>query len=179
MKRFIPLVMAALLFTAAQASAQEAKPAETKIGYVDLQRSLNDSAAGKEAKSELEADMKKKQAEIDKRVGERDKLKGELEKQSLVLSAEARRKRVDELEKIEKELERLISDANAEMQKRQRDKELVILRELKEIIDDIGKTEGYTVILPSDVILFSKDGTDLTASVIERYNASKAKGEKK
>lgn len=170
MKKFVTLfiLLAALAFFTLAANA-----GENKIGYIDLQKALNESTKGKEAKVELEATMKKLQGEINTRMAEREKLKTELEKQSLVLSADAKRKKADSLEKLEKEIERMISDSNAEMQKKQRDKEVAILKDLKGIIDDIGKKEGYTIILPSDIILYSNEGIDLTQSLIDRYNAQK------
>jgi outer membrane protein len=187
---FLVLALTAFLSTAAIAADEQAPAAApapapapssvTKIGYVDLQRALNESTAGKEAKAELEAVVKKMQEEIDKKMAEREKLKTELEKQSLALSAEARRQKADHLEKLQKEIERMISDSNAEMQKRQRDKEVAIIKDLKVVIDDIGKTDGYTIILPAEAILYSSEGTDLTGTVIERYNAMhEAAGEQK
>ncbi len=170
MKRLAVMILA---LTLALSALPALAKAETKIGYVDLQRALNDSLAGKEAKTELESQMKVMQAEIDKRIAKRDKLKGDLEKQSSALSLDARRQKADQLEKMEKEVDRLISDANTEMQKRQRDKEMAILKEIKVVIDDIGKKDGYTMIVPSDVVLYSKDGTDLTQAVIDLYNAQR------
>lgn len=167
MKKTLILGLAILFFAAQAAFGAD------KIGFVDLQRALNDSVAGKSARDELEGIMKKFQAEIDQKVAERDKLKSELDKQALVLSSEARTQKLYELEKVDKEAERLINDANTEMQKKQREKEVVILGELEEIIEAIGKKENYTIILASDVILFSKDGIDLTGTVIERYDSKK------
>jgi len=159
---------AALAADSPQASTTQAP---TKIGYVDLQRALNDSGSGKAAKAELESVLKNLQQDIDRRMAEREKMKTELEKQSLVLSAEARREKADQLEKVQKEIERLIADSNAEIQKRQRDKEVAIIKDLKTVIDEIGKTEGYTIILPAEAILYSSEGIDLTGSVIQRYDA--------
>jgi len=152
-------------------AAPAADSPQTKIGYVDLQRALNESTAGKEAKSELESVLKKLQEDIDRKMAEREKMKTELEKQSLVLSAEARREKADQLEKLQKEIERTITDSNTDIQKRQRDKEVAIIKDLKVVIDEIGKSQGYTIILPSEAILYSSEGTDLTRAVIERYDA--------
>mgnify|MGYP000412788501 CR=1 FL=1 len=155
-----------------------AQAQEVKIGFIDLQKALNESQAGKEAKAELESLMQELQRQIDQKVAERDKLRAELQKQALVLSPEARRAKADELQQLDKEVERLISDANEQMQKAQRDKELAILKEIKAVVDELGQKEGFTVILPAEVILYSAKGVDLTDRVIKLYD-KKRKAQKK
>ncbi|MDA8170123.1 MAG: OmpH family outer membrane protein [Nitrospiraceae bacterium] len=174
MKKILITVLVLLLPVAAFA-------ADIKIGYVDLQKALNESNAGKEAKTDLEDAMKKIQGDIDKKVAEREKLKAELDKQALVLSPEAKREKADQIDKLERETERMINDANVEMQKRQRQKEVAILQGIKGVIDSIGKKENYLIILPADVILYSKGGIELTDRVIDTYNketAAAPKGKK-
>jgi outer membrane protein len=146
---------------------------KAKIGFVDLQRALNESEAGKASKSELEDLIKKKQEQIDKKIKEKNRLQEEFERQSSMLSEEAARKRMDEIEEAQRDAERMISDSNAEVQKRQREKEIAILKNLDDIINKLGTKEKYTIILPAEVILFSSEGVDLTDVVIEKFNALK------
>src|SRR4030043_706729 len=53
-----------------------------KIGYIDLQRIVYESEAGKKAKSELDALIKSKQAVVDEKRKTLEKLKSDLEKQA-------------------------------------------------------------------------------------------------
>jgi len=157
----------------------EEKP--LKVGFVDLQKALNESEAGKQAKTELEAMVKERQAIISEKAKARDKLKDELSKQSSALSEKAKRAKAEELQKLEREVEDLISESNEELQKKQREKENQILSKIEEIISKIGKEEGYAVILPLDVILYAPKDTELTERVIKIYNESlsEKEGEKK
>lgn len=150
-----------------------------KIGFVDLQKALNESLAGKKAKAELEAMVKERQATISEKVKERDKLREELTKQSAALSEKARKAKADELDKLEKAVERLIADSNEELQKKQREKESQIIAELEKIITKMGKDEGYSVILPADVILYAPDEVELTNKVIKLFDESYSAAEKK
>ena len=59
--------------------------ADLKIGYVDMQRALTGSEAGKEAKEQLAAKVKKYQDEINVKQEDLKKLKDELEKQGALL----------------------------------------------------------------------------------------------
>lgn len=179
MKRLV-LILAVMVLSAAtafgaQAAKTGAQGANVKIGYVDLQRALNDSDAGKAAKAELQNTMKGLQATIDQKVAQREKLKEELDKQALVLSPEARKEKQDQIDKLTKETQDLISSSNTEMQKKQRLKEIVILKKIKTVIDEIGSKENYLVILPADVILYSRNGIELTDEVISRVNQMASK----
>lgn len=148
-------------------------PAENvKIGFINLQKALNESEVGKKAKQDIEQVIREKQAEVEGKVKAKDAMREDLEKQTVMLSEEARNKRVEELQRLEREIERLISDTNAELQKLQREKEVGILKELNAIIDKIGKEDGYTLILPSDVILYAVEGLEITDKVIEEYDKS-------
>jgi outer membrane protein len=169
MQRFLGVVMFLLFSTGALAAEQE-----MKIGYVNLQQALNESVHGKKAKTEIEDAIRNKQSNIRSRVEKHEKTKKELEIQSATLSEEAFRQRMSELEKEEREIERLIGDSNTELQKVQREKEFEILTELDGIIDGIGEEGSFTLILPSEVVLYAAEGLDLTEQVIKRYDEMKS-----
>lgn len=151
--------------------------AEIKIGYVDLGRALNESNRGKEAKAELEALVKQKQAQIDELEKKINSQRAEFEKQAPALSEQARSERQSQIEKAIQEYQKLVQDAQAEVEKKRRDLTTGILKDLKNIIEEIGKKEGYTIILESSegLILYSKEGLDLTEKVIKLYNEGKKK----
>ena len=154
---------------------------KVKVGFIDMQRAVNDSEAGKTAKKDLENMIKERQGKIDGKIALRDKLLAEVEKQAVVLSEEARMQKEGELEKLVRDIERIITDSNADLQKSQRELEVEIFKELQEIIDRVGKEGGYTIILPSDIVLYSPDGNDITDLIIEKHNAlfKSKKGSKK
>jgi outer membrane protein len=141
-----------------------------KIGFIDMQRAINEADAGKKAKAELEGMIKERQVKIDEKMALRDKLVAELEKQAVVLSEEALRQKQDELDLLTREIERMATDARMELEKSQRELELDIVKDLDDIITQIGKEGGYMLILPADVILFSIEGIEITDLVIEELD---------
>jgi outer membrane protein len=167
MKRLF--VLAALaVFTCSFAYAEDM----AKVGFVDLQRALNESEVGKKAKAELEGMVKMRQAIIDEKVKQREQKEQDFQKQSMALSEKARAEKQEELKKMERDIKRLIDDSNTEMQKTQREKERDILKGFEAVIERIGKEQGYTLIVPSDVVLYGREGTDLTDALIKIYNES-------
>ncbi|MGD2080745.1 MAG: OmpH family outer membrane protein [Nitrospirota bacterium] len=165
MRKILTVVF--VLALSASAFAQDGM----KIGFVDMQRALNESEAGKVARVELEEAVKERQGVISEKMAMRDKLVAELEKQSVVLSEEARKQKQAELATLSREVERMVEESNAELQKRQRELETEIVRDLDSIITTIGKQGGYTLILPAEIILYSVEGLEITGQVIDRHNA--------
>lgn len=173
----VTLSVLMLIFIGLSFLVEDCKAEELKIGYVDLRLALNESEAGKKAKTELESLIKIKQAAIDEKGKTIDKLKADLEKQASVLSEEARKSKEEEIERQIREYQRLVQDSQAEVKKKESELTNAILKELREVIDKIGKEENYTLILENveGFILYSKKDIDLTEKVIKTYNDTKTK----
>ena len=94
MKQFVVLLLVCIGLVATPAMAET-----QKIGYVDLQKALNLSSAGKEAKEKIKAKVQTYDAEVRERQEELKKLKDDLEKQAMLLSEEARNAKERDLDK--------------------------------------------------------------------------------
>jgi outer membrane protein len=154
--------------------------AEMKVGVVDLMKVLNESDSGKSAKADLETLIKSKQTVLDEKGKEIEKMKADLEKQSSVLSTEAKKSKEDSLEKTLREYQRLVTDSQAEVKKKESDLTGGILKEIRVIVDKMGEEGGYTMVLENaeGLVLYFKKDINLTDTVIKRYNESKAKSKK-
>jgi len=153
--------------------------AELKIGYIDLQRIVYESDAGKKAKSELDALIKSKQVVVDEKRKTLEKLKSDLEKQASALSPEARKAKQDEYEKIEREFLRFAQDSETELRKKDAELKEMIVKEVFELMDKIGKEEGYTMILDRSMVIYGNKEIDITNIIIKKYNESKAGSKKR
>lgn len=141
-----------------------------KIGIVNLQRLLNESDFGKQAKSSIEETYKQKEAQIDAKAKEKDKLAKDLEKQGMALSDDERKKRIDEIEAMDRDLQHMVSDAENYMQKIDRQKKEEFVKVIDKLIGNYGKGEGYTMILPSDSVIYSVEGMDITDKIMDLFN---------
>lgn len=166
-KLFLLLCMCVILPISAH--AEEA----LKIGILDLQKVLNECDAGKKAKTDLEALIKSKESAIEEKGVKIEKLKSELQKQASVLSSEAKKSREDELEKSLRDYQRIVQDSQAEVKKKEGELTEAIIKGVHELVDDIGKKEGYTVIIEKSLALYINKDLDITDDVIKRYNKSK------
>ncbi len=149
--------------------------AEVKIGYVDLNRALNESKRGKDAKAELEALVRNKQASIDELENKINEMRQEYDKQAQALSESAKKAKEEEIENAIRNYQKVVGEAQAEVEKKRKELTSRIINELKEVIARIAEEEGFTIILESSdgLILYSKKGLDLTDKVIKRYDSAK------
>jgi len=152
-----------------------------KIGYVDLQRALNESDTGKKAKDEFKVQVDKLQASLKKQKDEIDSLKEQLDKKSMVMKEEERGNLEDDYRRKLRDFERSYKDSQADLQ--QKDNELTggIIKELQEVIRDYGERENFTLILEStnSAVLYGAKGSDLTDEIIREYNSQRPAKKKK
>jgi len=171
MRRF--LVAGILAFCLAATSAFAA---DLKLGYIDMQRALNTSEAGKEAKEQLAARVKKYQEEINVKQEEIKKLKDELEKQGMLLSESSRASKEKDYQQRLKEFQRFTKDAQEELQGKDEEFTRKILEGMEKIIQEFGRKNGYTFIfVKNEGMLFADDKADVTEEVLKLLNANRKK----
>lgn len=172
------LVTSLLAGAAGLAGAQPAAPAameDVRIGYVDLQRAIFSSNAGKEARRALDERTDKLKKDFERKQEDLKAAQAEFVKQSAVLSADARTEKERELQRRLRELERLKQDSEDELNRRDAELSKRILGEVREVVKQIGGKGNYTLILERNAagVLYAASGVDLTEEVIKAYNAQK------
>jgi outer membrane protein len=150
-------------------------PADIKIGWVDMQRAVNECDAGKEAKKALAKEAEKDQRLIAERQNELKEMKESLEKQVLLLTPEARTTKERELQTKLRDFQRWGEDVQNELNQKRIEMERNISSGLVKVVQEIGTKEGYTVILQrnENIVLFSSGSVDLTDRVIKAYDMEK------
>ncbi len=165
-------LMAGLLLCS-PAGAQES----VRIGFVDMQRALNDSKEGKRALGTLKQLMEAKKDSLQQEKDLIEKKKEELDKQGLLLNDTTRREREDEIRRLERDHTRRLSDTKDELTREEAKYTSKIRTELLQVVAEVGKEKGYTMVLEKQfsAILYAPDTIDLTDTVIQRYDAWKGK----
>jgi outer membrane protein len=170
--------------------AGQASSSALKVGIVDLDRALKESASGKQALSTLKQFRDKVVKEINDKKRQKDSKEGtlrdlqtELTSQSMVLSDAAKRDKEEGYRRQVRDLRKFIEDSNrfieeSERDLREREAELTssMLRNLIEIIRAVGREESFTIIFERNdrVLLFVADAIDLTEKIIKRFDAEPA-----
>jgi len=150
--------------------------ADSKLGYVDLQKALNLSDAGKTAKEQLAGRVKKYQDEINVKQEQLKKLKDELEKQSSVLSESARGGKEKDYQQKLKDFQRFTKDAQDELQAKDEELTKKILEDLDKVVQEYGRKNGYTFIfIRNENMLFADEKAEITEDILKLYNSTKKK----
>lgn len=142
--------------------------AEVKVGFVDLQRAIQETTAGKKAKAELETEFSKKKKEFEKQDQELKKAGEELMKKKPVMSEEAFVKKQNELQEQVMRFRESVNQSQYEIQKKQQELSAPILEKIRNTINKIAKDKGYTMVAESGTgILYAEPNSDLTQEVIK------------
>ncbi|HWI41343.1 MAG TPA: OmpH family outer membrane protein [Verrucomicrobiae bacterium] len=170
MKKVFGIICCILFGTAA------ANAADGKIAYVDVQKALNQSVAGKEAKEQLAGRVKKYQDEINLKQEELKKLKDELEKQSVILSESKRGEKEKEYGQKLKDFQRFTKDAQEELQGKDEEFTRRILEEFEKVVKEYGKKKGYTFIFArNETMVYADEKADITEDLIKQFDAPRKK----
>lgn len=161
------LVVGMLVLSCTASYAQD----KIKIGFVDIQRVISESQAGKNARDRFQAQVKKAEADISKERQDLDRLKSDLEKKGPLLKEEERRNMEADFQKRSVTLQRRMSDYQQELQLKNNEMMSDILKDLEKIVNEVGKADKFTLILERSQILYSDQGIDITSKVIETYNS--------
>jgi outer membrane protein len=146
-----------------------------KIACVDIQRAINECNGGKEAKKALTREAEKIQNLIFEKQKELQAMKESFDKQSLVLSPEAKASREKEIQARFRDYQRWGEDVQNEMNQKKMEVEKTLFISLQKVIQRLGTDEGYTLILEKNesIVLFASKLTDITDAIIKAYDAQK------
>ena len=166
--------------------AGQASPSALKVGIVDLDRALKESASGKQALATLKQFRDKVVKEINDKKRQKDAkestlrdIQTELTSQSMVLSDTAKRDKEETYRRQVRDLRKFIDDSNrfieeSERELREREAELTsrLLRDLLEIVRAVGREESFTIIFERNdrVLLYAAEPIDLTEKIIKRFD---------
>ena len=146
--------------------------AEQKIGFVDLQRALNEVDEGKAAKALLKRDFDEKQKQLDVKKAEFDKLQADVEKQAVVMSDAAKKDKAAELDRRARELQGLFVQLQKDLSDRERDATKGIFDRMAVVVRDIAESDGFTIVLEKNAgVVYAPPSLDLTNELIRKYNA--------
>lgn len=149
--------------------------AESKIGYVDMQKAIQETSAGKKAKNELEKEFNAKKAELQKKEKDLKKMGEDLEKKAAALSDEARTQKQQELQTEMIKFQREVGESQMAIQNKERTLTKPILEKLEAAIEKVAQAGGYSMILEKSEqsVIWAKKDLDLTSEVVKEFEKSK------
>ena len=146
--------------------------ADIKLGYVDLQRALQEVAEGKDARARLKTELDKKKNEFEAEQAKLRDDKAVLDKQGSMMSEEVRNQKFTELQKRLFELTQRAEKLQAEMAQSEQKELKKIFEKMDPIIASIAVREGLTMVFEKtdSGLVYAPASLDLTNELVRTYN---------
>ena len=144
------LVLAVLLLGSSAAFAED-----FKLGFVDMQRALNETDDGRKAKAALKKDIE------------------DLDKKRTLLPPDQVREKEGELQARMQKVQQTYLRHQQDLQAKEQEATSKIFERMNKILGKIALSENFTMILDKTQggIVFAKPSLDLTNDLIRRYNS--------
>jgi outer membrane protein len=142
---------------------------ELKLGYVNSERVLRDSAPAKAAQAKLEAEFGRRERELN---DIRNRLKtaaDKFEKDAPTLPEAEKNRRQRELVDQERDLQRKQREFQEDLNQRKNEELAAVVERANRVIRQIFETEKYDAILQE--VVFAGPRVDITDKVIRALNA--------
>ena len=146
--------------------------ADLKLGYVDLQRALQEVSEGRDAKMRLktELDKSKVEMEADQKKLREDKLV--LDKQGSMMSEEVRTQKFTEWQQRLMSASQKAEKKQQELQDRERAEMRKIFDKMDPIIAAIAQRDGLSMVFEKtdSGLVYAPSSMDLTTELVRTYN---------
>jgi len=150
-----------------------------KIGILNMQRVLSTSERGKAAQAEIKKQRDKMLQDLKEKGAEIDALGKQFERESMVMSKEKREEKEREYRIRINDFKSLEKRYNSESQDLQKRLLNAIVKDVYALVEEIGKNEGYLLIIRSESVMYAPDSIDITDTLIKQMNDGFAKKPKK
>ncbi|MDP3939884.1 MAG: OmpH family outer membrane protein [Deltaproteobacteria bacterium] len=162
------LILFSLLAVVATSSVAQA---EGRVGYVNLERILRDSAPAVRAQKKLELEFAKRDQELGKFADQLKQLQATLEKNAVTMSESERTKRDREFADLNREFQRKQREAREDFNQRRNEELAGVIERANRAVKQIAEAEKYDVIFQEAV--WASPRIDITDKVIRALDDSK------
>jgi outer membrane protein len=143
-----------------------------KIGIVDLDQAVNSTAEGRAAREELARKQREAEAKIQPMLEKLKEMEEDFKAKRFVISDEARFQKQLDIVEVQNEIESRVKELKGQLQVDEQRLRGPLLQKLGGIIEQVGKEQGFTLIMRRDApgLLYAREALDVTDLVIEKYN---------
>lgn len=144
--------------------------AQTKVGVVNLQRALLETAELKKASAALEAKYKPRQEQIEKIRKELEDLQLKLQSLAGKLTPQAEQEMTLQAQRKQRDLQRLTEDLQNDVDEERNEILTKTGQRMREIINKLAEAKGLDVVIDVGNTLYFKPALDLTQEATAAYD---------
>ena len=165
--RYLPLLAIGML------AMNSAVQAESRIGFVNSQRVMNEAPQAAKAKKRIEKDFEKRDQDLQKIAKQLKDLQDVLEKNGVNLSEPERRTKEREFADLNRDFQRKQREFREDLSQRQNEETAAIFERVNKVIKQIADAEKYDIIFQEAV--YASPRIDITDKVIKALVENAAK----
>lgn len=173
MKKVMFMALGALFLFVIQ--GQSVLASEAKIGVLDMKKLQRNSTKFQEIRQKLKVKYDGLQKKLDAERAQIDKLQQDLQKQSMMLSLDAKAGKQKELEKLSRHYKYMYGEVTQEMKDAEREATNQVGKVIEGVVGKIAKKGNYTVILEQSTmgLVYYDNAIDITDQVTKAYDQLK------
>ena len=158
------LLGAAILFADPNLSFAQ----DLKVGFVNTERLLRDSAPAKAAQVKLEQEFSKREKQIQDSANKLKDMSSKLERDATVMPESERLKRQREAGELERDLQRRQREFREDLNQRRNEELAAVVERANRVIRQIAEAEKFDLIFQEAV--YASNRIDITEKVIRALN---------
>lgn len=170
MKTRLTTLLTVIAFVAFSHAASAA--AAGNVAVLNLQTIMRDSAAAKSIKDQLDKKQKSFQSELSSKESQLQKEEQELAKQRNVLAQDAFEQKVKDFKNKAGNAQRDMQAKKAQLDKAFGQALGEVQKSVTVILEAMAKERGFSVVIPTQQILYSDPSLDITQDVLSKLNKS-------
>jgi outer membrane protein len=147
-----------------------AAEAETKIGFVNIERILHDAPLAIKAQKKLEKEFEKRDQDLQKLAKQLQGMQENLDKNGVTMSEADRRNKEVEFNDLNRDFQRRQRQFREELNQRRNEEQAAVLERADKTIRQIAETEKFDIIFQEAV--FASSRVDITDKVIKALGDS-------
>jgi outer membrane protein len=143
-----------------------------KIGIIDFQRVLTESEAGKAVQGQIQIKGREMETNLIELGKEIERLSEQMSRESMVMSKEKREEKQREIEIKKYDFQSMQKKYQMEFRELESKEVEKLKNDIFEIAEQIGKKEGYLLIIEKSAAIYYPSTIDMTDALIEKYNST-------
>ncbi len=164
--------LSACWFALAIALASGPSLAQSRIGFVSLDRILQNASSAQRAQKKIEAEFSKRDQELGKLADQLKKMQENIDKNSVTMSESERGRREREFNDANRDFQRRQREFREDLQQRRNEELSSIIAKANEVIRKLAESEKLDVVFQQDQVVWASPRIDITDKVVKALDGA-------
>lgn len=165
MNTFLKSVLLSLATACAMLLLATPAQAQSKIGFVSLEKLMRESAPAKRATAKLEKEFAARTAEVQKLEKQIRDLEQELAKETVTMPEATKREKERQLERASRDFQRMSRELREDVNLRKNEELAQVMEKAQKAVNEIAEKDKFDIIFQEAV--FASSRIDITEKVLK------------